>query len=606
MAEVASAYVSLLPSAKGFGRQLDSQIGPQIDTAGRSGGKRFGGTFGAAFKGVLAGVGISTAIRSSVDFLKGSIAEAREAQKVGAQTAAVIKSTGGAAGLTAKQFGALATATSLKTGIDDEQIQAGENMLATFTNVRNAAGKNNDVFTQATKLAVDMGVALKTGPTNASMLLGKALNDPVKGVGRLTKAGVTFTDQQKKQIAQMVKVGDTAGAQKIILAEVAKEFGGSAEAQATAGDKMAVAWGNFKEQVGTALLPVIDKFATAMTDKVVPALSQMIAYLQKNPQILLAFGVAIAAIAAGFVVAFIAANALIIGIAALIAGVVYAYTKFPQFRAAVEATFNAIRAVVMAVLPFVIGFIKGQINVIVGIFRLVKAILTGDWKGAWDAIKQIVSGVWGSIKAVISGGWAAIKALFRLGASALKSLMKAAWDGVKSAVSTGISSAVTLVKALPGKIKSALGNLGSLLVNAGKNLINGLINGIKSRIGAVKSTLKGLTGSLTSWKGPESLDKVILSKSGRLVIDGFISGLESRYPKVQSSLGDLTSSLNQSVTVPSGARLTPSSASAGAGSGAASHLTATQQEAAFRRALEGATFRLSTDQRALTLSTRGA
>ena len=33
-------------------------------------------------------------------------------------------------------------------------------------------------------------------------MLGKALNDPVKGITALGRAGVTFTDEQKKQIKQ--------------------------------------------------------------------------------------------------------------------------------------------------------------------------------------------------------------------------------------------------------------------------------------------------------------------------------------------------------------------------------------------------------------------
>ena len=120
---------------------------------------------------------------------------------------------------------------------------------------------------------------------------------------------------------------------------------------------------------------------------------------------------------------------------------------------------------------------------------------------------------------------------------------------------------------MPGKIKDAVGNLGSTLLNAGKELIGGLIKGITSKFGDVKNTLGNLTGKLTSWKGPESLDRVILQKSGRLVIDGFITGLESRYDNVQSSLGGLTSSLNSSVALPAGARLSDGPAAAG-GSGA--------------------------------------
>lgn len=61
--------------------------------------------------------------------------ELTQSQKSAAQTAAVIKSTGGVANVTAKQVDELSNSLLRKTGIDDEVIQNGENMLLTFRNV---------------------------------------------------------------------------------------------------------------------------------------------------------------------------------------------------------------------------------------------------------------------------------------------------------------------------------------------------------------------------------------------------------------------------------------------------------------------------------------
>lgn len=99
-------------------------------------------------------------------------------------------------------------------------------MLLTFTNI----GK--DVFPDATSTMLDMATAMNGGLTpsaeqlkGTSIQLGKALNDPISGISALSKVGVTFTEQQKKQIEAMVQAGDAAGAQKLILAELGREFG---------------------------------------------------------------------------------------------------------------------------------------------------------------------------------------------------------------------------------------------------------------------------------------------------------------------------------------------------------------------------------------------
>jgi hypothetical protein len=221
-------------------------------------------SFGLLAKGAAFAAG-AAGVAGLVEGFKAVYGEARDAQRTSAQTAAVLRSTGGAAHVSAGQVGDLATAISNKVGVDDEAIQSGANLLLTFTKVRNEAGKGNNVFDQATRTVTDMAAAMNHGAVttdglkSASIQVGKALNDPLKGITALTKVGVTFDAGQRKQIATMVKHHDVLGAQKIILGELNKEFGGSAAAGTTASQKLGVVFGNIEESVGTALLPAVDK-----------------------------------------------------------------------------------------------------------------------------------------------------------------------------------------------------------------------------------------------------------------------------------------------------------------------------------------------------------
>ena len=193
----------------------------------------------------------------------GSFKAFEESEKISRQTAAVIKSTGNEANVTADHIGDLAGEISKLGGVDDELVQSGENMLLTFTKVRNEAGKGNDIFDQATRAANDYAAATGTDVVNANKMLGKALNDPIKGMSALTRAGVSFTQQQKDQIATLVQSGDTLGAQKIILSEFEKQYGGSLEANATASGKAQVAMENLGESAGAILAPGLELLAGA-------------------------------------------------------------------------------------------------------------------------------------------------------------------------------------------------------------------------------------------------------------------------------------------------------------------------------------------------------
>lgn len=226
-------------------------------------------SFGDVLKGsFLGGLGANLAT-TAFSTLTSAVTDAfhalAEVDKISGQTAAVIKSTGGAAGVTAEQVATLADQLERKTGIEAESIQRGQNLLLTFTNIKDAAGKNNDIFTQATKIMADLGTAMGTDASGAALQLGKALNDPTAGITALTRVGVTFTDAQKAQIKALQESGNMMAAQKIILAELNKEFGGSA---AAAGQTFAGALNRVANGIGSIteamLTPAVPAFTAAL------------------------------------------------------------------------------------------------------------------------------------------------------------------------------------------------------------------------------------------------------------------------------------------------------------------------------------------------------
>jgi phage-related protein len=242
-------------------------------------------------KGLKVAIGGLAALAAGAAY---AFSKFEESENVLQQTEAVLKSTGGAAKVTAEEVQGLADALSRKSAIDDEVIQSGLNMLLTFKNIRNEVGANNDIFNQASVAVTDLaaGMAAASGGEvdlkAASIQLGKALNDPVLGMTALTRVGVQFSAEQQKSIAGFVKHNNIIGAQKIILAELTSQFAGSAKAQATSSAAMGVAFENLAEIVGQALAPAITALLNALTvtaeflqANVGPALQKTAEWFQK-------------------------------------------------------------------------------------------------------------------------------------------------------------------------------------------------------------------------------------------------------------------------------------------------------------------------------------
>ena len=224
----------------------------KLESAAKSTGSSFTGMAKNAALTALAYVGF----RSAKQFITDAMTASMENEKALAQLGAVIKSTGGASGMTAASVMDLTDSLNLNTTFSKASILQGENLLLTFTKI----GK--DVFPAASKAALNMSTALGQDTKSSAIQLGKALNDPITGMTALRRVGVSFTESQKKQITALQKSGDLLGAQKLILAELNTEFGGSAAAQAaTMAGRIAIAekqFKSFRTKVGVALLPVAE------------------------------------------------------------------------------------------------------------------------------------------------------------------------------------------------------------------------------------------------------------------------------------------------------------------------------------------------------------
>jgi hypothetical protein len=129
--------------------------------------------------------------------------------KVAAQTNAVLKSTGGAAGVTADQVSNLAGALLKKSGIDDEAIQSGENLLLTFTEHPERGRQGQRHFQPDHEDDGRYVRRARAGHQELAIQLGKALNDPIKGVTALTARRRLVHASQKEQIKAIVDSGNT-------------------------------------------------------------------------------------------------------------------------------------------------------------------------------------------------------------------------------------------------------------------------------------------------------------------------------------------------------------------------------------------------------------
>lgn len=212
--------------------------------------------------GVAGGLGVfelaKNAINSLVNFGRQALAEADAQLKADAQIKEAIRSTGGVAGKSLAELKQQAEELQKVTLFGDEQTEGAQALLLTFKNIR------GEIFDETVPLVQDLATAFKQDLSSSAIQVGKALEDPVKGVTALRRVGITFSEDQRKMIKALVDTGDVAGAQRVILKELETQVGGSARAAAEAGagplQVLKNVFGELKEAVGGIVISLLRDF----------------------------------------------------------------------------------------------------------------------------------------------------------------------------------------------------------------------------------------------------------------------------------------------------------------------------------------------------------
>jgi hypothetical protein len=234
------------------------------------------GGFGKSLLSVGALVAGAFAIRGIANFAMESVIAAERAQQFNDILAQVAKTTGvlgsGVDAATDRMI-KFADSHELVIGVEAELIKEAQAVLLSFKAVGASADETGGNFDRATKAAFDMAAVLKTDARGSAVQLGKALENPIKGVTALAKAGTTFTDQQRAQIKTLVESNRLLEAQDLILTEVESQYGGAAEAAALGSQKIQLAFGQVQDALGEGLAPAFEKFTNYFINEVVPPLT---------------------------------------------------------------------------------------------------------------------------------------------------------------------------------------------------------------------------------------------------------------------------------------------------------------------------------------------
>lgn len=513
-----------------------------------------GGAFASAQSGLSKIAQIATGILSAqifqklatgvMDFTKSIISEAREAALIQADLNAVLTSTGGVAGITADMVNELADKYQYLSKYTDEEIIRGETLMLQFTNL------SKDIFPAATQAALDLASRTGQDVTQAFNLVGRALERPEEGIGKLNMAFKLFSEEELKAVQAMAESGDLAGAQAAILDRLAEKVGGAAAAQVQPWENVKKKMDNMKELLGTALLPLMDKLGTTLTSaldnpKVQKAIEQIVGWLGANGPAavdkLIAGISELSGIFQGLMgdaqnlinngLGFISqwwdknGGGIMIEAEQIFGGLKDLFAEvsadvgplISQVFDKLSAWFNengpliqevirkiadnfttyflpAILVVWETVQPILMGFL----DLILGVVKTIMQIFTGDWAGAWETAKNTVVNVFESLIQAAMNLISGILAIFGTSVPEIAANVQAGFENMRGVIANTFENMKLTVVTKFTEIKTGI-----------ETKITSIITSLTSKISAftklgadiVKKIQDGISGAWSSFVG---------------------------------------------------------------------------------------------------------
>lgn len=492
-----------------------------------------------------------------------AVAEASEMRDAVGQVEAALTSMGGAAGRSMEQLRQQADALAGSSLFEDDQIlrQVTANLL-TFGNVAGSA------FDRAQRAAVDLSARLGQDLQSSTVMIGKALNAPTQGLAALRRVGIQFTADQEAMIKSLDAAGNSAGAQAIMLAELERQFGGSAEAARNAAnpfERLRLAFAGLAGDIGTTLLPIFDRVA-GMFEGLAERFGSLSPGMQQTIIVVGALAAALGPllIAAGAIVAsvgvllplFAGLSAPILAVVAAVGAVAVGFYVFRDELIPVMQAFG--QAVAETIGPKLAPLWEALKGAVAAVGEVFNAIFGGESPQSTTVILQVwgqsIARVFGAAIDLITGAVNVITNVLKALGALLRGDFSAMWGHLGSAVMSAaraIGSAFqTLLPEVVSWVRQTYEGVKTWLVDR----FNALVGGIVDRVKAVgdaffqlydrvvgHSYIPDLVNEIADWMGPRLQQAMAPAHDA---IDSTASAFAGMSSDIESSIDGIFRSLS--------------------------------------------------------------
>lgn len=250
---------------------------------------------------------------------------------------------------------------------------------------------------------------------------------------------------------------------------------------------------------------------------------------------------------------------VVVALAALAAGLVYAYNNSEEFRRIVDEAFERVRVRVIDTIETAQNLLEifGNVMTVAGrtastlaatvstAFMTIQnfvssamGTISGVISSGWETITGVVTTAMGGITTVVNDGWTGIGTLIGSIMGTVTKTVSDAWETVRGVIEEKTSAALTVVSSWSKQLLELLGKLKDTVLTTAQTIGQNLVEGIKSGASAVWESLvswatqqiRDLLGKMAAAIGSKSPSRMAADVIGEPITQGISMGIQNGLP----------------------------------------------------------------------------
>lgn len=251
-------------------------------------------------------------------------------------------------------------------------------------------------------------------------------------------------------------------------------------------------------------------------------ISQAVGSFVTWQDVLMAIGIAIAAVVIPALIGIVTAAAPVIAVAALLIG------GIALLRTAWEQDWGGIQEKTATAVAFIQGIITSVLTAVQTFWAQNGARILASAQAVWTGIQTAISTAINTVQAIVTAVYTAVQSFWASNGSAILTIATAVWAGVQNAIQTAITTVRAIITSVMTAVQSFWSAHGETITTVARKTWEGIQNWISAAVENIQLIIQAISQAIEGdWRGFGETLREIANNAWETIKQAISTGVEN-------------------------------------------------------------------------------